>query len=159
MKDLHLLNTDIFLKLFETMQQLDVCYKKAFGDILNTYTISEMHIVDFIGKSENPNVTKIASALNLTKAAVSKSIKKLINRKALELYKSPENKKEIYYKLTSVGVDVFNKHLKMHKNWCAKDIEFFNQFSKDDLEKTYNILLNYDKLLKKRLENIKENLK
>ena len=47
----------------------------------------------------------------------------------------------------------------MHENWCAKDIEFFSQFCEDDLKIIYEVLQKYDKLLKKRLQNIKEKLK
>lgn len=147
------------LSLFDTTTQLEGLYKETFGDILVDYTYTEMHCIDCIGKIENPNVTKIALAMNLTKAAISKSIKKLIKKEAIEVYKAPENKKEIYYKLTETGQEVFNKHLSMHKNWCTKDEEFFKQFKADDLERFYNILSKYTKTLQIRLENLKEDLK
>ena len=150
---------NILLNLFETTSQLDILYKKAFGDILIDYNYTEMHTIDFIGKTTDPNVTKIAQKLNLTKAAISKIIKKLLNKKAIEIYKNPSNKKEIYYKLTSLGIEVFNKHKNMHDNWCGRDEEFFKQFKKEDLNLTYEILLKYNEALNKRLKNIKEELK
>lgn len=152
-----ILNT--LFNLFDITNQLDVLYKEEFGDILNDYTYTEMHTIDCIGKIEKPNVTKIAQYLNLTKAAISKIIKKLIDKKSIEIYKSPDNKKETYYRLTKIGQDVFSKHLAMHETWCEKDKIFFNQFGKKDLDTTLEVLDKYTKSLQNRLENIKENLK
>ncbi len=153
----NIINT--LFNLFDVSNQLDFLYKEEFGDILTDYTYTEMHTIDSIGKIENPNVTKIALNLNLSKAAISKIIKKLIKKKSIEIYKSPDNKKETYYKLTPVGHEVFEKHLKMHESWCEKDKTFFKKFSKKDLEITFEILSKYTKLLETRLESIKENLK
>ncbi len=152
-----ILNT--LFNLFDITNRLDVLYKEEFGDILTNYTYTEMHTIDAIGKIENPNVTKIALALNLTKAGISKIIKKLTEKNAVFVYKSPDNKKETYYKLTKKGKEVFDKHLKMHKNWCEQDKILFKQFNKKELETTYKVLDKYSKSLQKRLENIKDSLK
>ncbi len=145
--------------LFDITNQLDVLYKEEFGDILINYSFTEMHCIDCIGKIENPNVTKIAMYLNLTKAAISKAIKKLTDKKAVITYKNPDNKKETYYKLTQTGKEVFDKHLKMHENWCEKDKIFFKRFDKKELEITYAVLNKYAEALQERLDGIKENLK
>ena len=150
---------NMLFNLFDITNRLDILYKKEFGDILISYTYTEMHTIDAIGKIENPNVTKIAQSLNLSKAAISKIIKKLNDKKAIEDYKSPDNKKETYFRLTEIGKEVFKKHLKMHENWCEKDKELFNQFNKKELETTYEVLNKYTKSLQSRLESIKENLK
>ncbi len=147
------------LSLFETTSKLDSAYKETFGDILAEYTYTEMHCIDCIGKIKNPNVTKIAQSLNLTKAAISKSIKKLLTKKSIKTYKNPDNKKEIYYELTEIGKEVFEKHLVMHKIWCTKDEEFFRKFNKSDIEITLKVLNEYNKTLESRLKSIMEDLK
>lgn len=152
-----ILNT--LFNLFDITNQLEILYKEEFGDILTNYTYTEMHTIDSIGKLENPNVTKIALNLNLTKAAISKIIKKLAEKKAIEIYKNPDNKKETYYKLTKIGKEVFDKHLKMHESWCEKDKALFKHFNKKELETTYEVLNKYTQSLQTRLEEIKESLK
>ena len=152
-----ILNT--LFNLYDLTSQLDILYKEEFGDILTHYTYTEMHTIDAIGKIENPNVTKISKYLNLTKAGISKTIKKLAEKKTIEIYKIPDNKKETYYKLTQTGKEVFDKHLKMHENWCEKDKIFFKQFDKKELEITYAVLNKYAEALQERLDGIKENLK
>ncbi len=151
--------TDTLLTLFDTSNRLDILYKKAFGDILINYTFTEMHCIDFIGKTENPNVTKIAQSMKLTKAAISKIIKKLLAKNAVKTYKNSDNKKETYYKLTKIGQEVFEKHQNMHKMWYEKDEAFFNLFNKEDLDKTLEILEKYTQFLDERIKTIKEDLK
>lgn len=146
------------LSLFEVSGNLDILYKEEFGDILNKYTYTEMHCIDCIGRIENPNVTKIAQYMKLTKAAISKIIKKLTEKKAILIYKSPDNKKETYYKLTKTGKEVFDKHLKMHETWCEKDKAFFSRFNTKELKIFLEILTKYTNLLETRLKEIKENL-
>ena len=152
-----ILNT--LFNLFDITNQLEILYKEEFGDILTNYTYTEMHTIDSIGKLENPNVTKIALNLNLTKAAISKIIKKLAQKQAIEIYKNPDNKKETYYKLTKIGKEVFDKHLKMHESWCEKDKALFKHFNTKELETTYEVLNRYTQSLQTRLEEIKESLK
>lgn len=149
----------ILVSIFESSSQLDVLYKEFYGDILSNYSYTEMHCIDCIGKIENPNVTKIAQTMNLTKAGISKCIKKLILKKALKTYKNKDNKKEIYYKLTTIGYEVFKKHSKMHQMWCSKDSAFFEKFDEKDIKAASKILNEYEKLLKSRLKEIKEDLK
>lgn len=146
------------ISVFETMTQLDALYKQSFGDVLLDYTFTEMHCIDCIGKIENPNVTKIAREMKLTKAAISKNIKKLLSKNAIEIYKNSVNKKEIYYKLTPAGKEIYDKHLKMHEVWHNKDNEFFKQYSKEDLEILFDILSEYNKTLRERLDSIKERI-
>ncbi len=152
-----ILNT--FLSLFDTTNQLNILYKKEFGNILSDYSYAEMHTIDVIGKIKDPNVTKIAKHLNITKAGISKIIKKLLLKKAILTYKNSDNKKETYYKLTQKGNEVFLGHLKMHKVWHKKDRAFFKQFNEKELKIMFKIINKYNLELQERLENIKENIK
>ncbi|STY44464.1 MarR family [Listeria grayi] len=61
---------------------------------LKDYTSSEVHCIEFIGKSTDPNVTKLAEAFYMTRGAMSKLTKKLIQKGLIETYQNPENKKK-----------------------------------------------------------------
>lgn len=67
-------------------------------------------------------------------------IKKLISKGAIDTYTRDENKKEIYYILTSLGQEVFQAHEKIHQEWNDKDTEFFKQFDKNEIEFALNFL-------------------
>lgn len=62
-----------------------------------------MHCIEYIGKNEDSNVTNLANDFYITRAAISKLTKKLI-----ESCQKPENKKEIYYKFTENGWKIFH---------------------------------------------------
>ena len=69
----------------------------------DAYKPSEVHYIEYIGKNEDFNVTKLANDFYMTRGAISKLTKKLI-----ESYQKPENKKEIYYKFTENSWKIFH---------------------------------------------------
>jgi DNA-binding MarR family transcriptional regulator len=79
-------------------------------------SLSECHIVAQIGQHESVNGTFLAKNLNITKGGVSKSVTKLVNKGLVEIKKLPNNRKEVHYSLTELGVKVFAVHEKMHES-------------------------------------------
>ena len=108
-----------------------------------------MHCVDFIFKTELPNVTKLSEKMNITKGGVSKIIKKLIEKNAIESFSVDTNKKKIYYKLTNKGKEVFKLHKNIHEKWCEINLEFFKNCSKEEIKYTILFLEKYIQYLKK----------
>ncbi len=149
---------DLIVELCENELAIEKVYKLKTEGILDDFTISEMHCLDFIGRIENPNVTKLARKMDITKGGVSKMIKKLIKKDAVETYSSENNKKEIYYKLTPTGKAVFLAHEKIHNDWCLREKTFFNNFSDEELHSTVYILEKYNNHLKLRLKEINKEI-
>jgi len=79
-------------------------------------TFLEVHCIELIEKNADSNVTQLAKALRVTRSAISKTAKKLLQDGAIEKYRKPDNKKEIYFKLTDVGERIFAEHEKMHQD-------------------------------------------
>lgn len=104
--------------------------KKSFED----YKPSEVHCIDYIGKHKDVNVTKLAEVFSMTRGAISKLAKKLIAKGLIESYQKPENKKEIYYKLTESGWRIFDIHEKLHTGFSDRDKTVFKDFSEDELD-------------------------
>ena len=77
--------------------------KLKMEDSLRGYKLSEIHCIEYIGKNTAPNVTKLAEAFYVTNGAISKMAKKLIKKELIESYQKPDNKKEIYFRLTEHG--------------------------------------------------------
>lgn len=120
---------------------------------LKDYTSSEVHCIEFIGKSTDPNVTKLAEAFYMTRGAMSKLTKKLIQKGLIETYQNPENKKEIYYKLTTQGNVVFNIHEALHQEFQERDKAVFEQVTEEQWE---NMLLIMDRYSQHLDEEIKK---
>lgn len=114
----------------------------------------EVHCIDLIQKIQDPNVTKLSKIFRMNKGAISKLTKRLINAGKIESYQKPENKKEIYYKLTDLGRNIYLKHEKMHQNRINRDSLFFNQLSEDEENSLINIFEKIDEHLKSELEKV-----
>jgi len=85
-----------FWDLFNKKIWLDA-YKMK--ESLKDYKPSEIHCIEYIGKSEDSNVTKLAETFYMTRSAISKITKKLIEKGLIDSYQKPDNKKEIYFRL------------------------------------------------------------
>lgn len=138
--------------LLYIIEDIDTQMQNSQGTLKN-FTINEMHCIDYIKKAKNPNVTKLSKALNITRGGISRLIKKLINKGAVQIYTNETNRKEIYYKLTSIGKKVFDIHKKMHYAYHKKDIQFFKQFSKKDIETGLNFIKKYIEHAKQQIKN------
>jgi DNA-binding MarR family transcriptional regulator len=114
--------------------------KIAERNFLTEYSFIEVHCIEQIEKTEDANVTKLSKYFKMTRGAISKIIKKLIKKDAIEVYKKPENKKEIYYKLTEIGMDIFMEHEKMHKSRIERDKVIFSKLSEEEKSTFINIL-------------------
>lgn len=140
---------DLLIQFLETEKLFEKNHKSQTGALFEEFSISEMHCVDFIFKTELPNVTKLSEKMNITKGGVSKIIKKLIEKNAIESFSSDTNKKEIYYKLTNKGKEVFKLHKNIHEKWCEINLEFFKNCSKEEIKYTILFLEKYIQYLKK----------
>ena len=88
------------------------------------YSNSELHCIEAIGKLEHPNGVKLATLLSMTRGAVTKLAKRLLQDGLIESYTRSDNKKEIYYRLTSTGEVLFKEHEVAHAKWEERDIAF-----------------------------------
>lgn len=103
-------------------------------DIISGYTNSELNCIDCIGHMRRPNASRISAEMNMTRSAVSKILKKLVSKGAADSYQLPKNQKEIYYRLTPYGREIFKKHRLRHQKWENRDLEFFNTLDSATLD-------------------------
>ncbi|HLR35206.1 MAG TPA: MarR family transcriptional regulator [Tissierellales bacterium] len=147
--------TEVFLSnLTELYEKRDLLNKLIENKkLIENYSISEIHCIDSIGKIKDPNVTKLAISLNMTKGAISKITKKLNAQKIITKYTKADNKKEFYFKLTKDGKKVYTKHELLHNKSKEKYIDILNKF--DDNEK--DVIIKFLEIIVEHLENeIKE---
>ncbi|EPS50273.1 MarR family transcriptional regulator [Clostridium botulinum CFSAN002369] len=126
----------------EIYEKEEILGKIAFRGEYEKYGVSEIHCIDFIGKIENPNVTKISENMNMTRGAISKICKKLLNNKLIDKYKKPENDKEIYFKLTKSGEELYKCHEIKHKKWEERNNNFFKNVDREEQEIVVSFLKN-----------------
>ncbi|MCS4478612.1 MarR family transcriptional regulator [Clostridium botulinum] len=133
----------------EIYEKEEILGKIAFRGEYEKYGVSEIHCIDFIGKIENPNVTKISENMNMTRGAISKICKKLLNNKLIDKYKKPENDKEIYFKLTKSGEELYKCHEIKHKKWEERNNNFFKNVDREEQEIVVSFLKKFNNFLDK----------
>lgn len=113
--------------------------KFKMEDSLKGYKSSEVHCIEYIGRNVDSNVTKLAESFYMTRGAISKLTKKLIKKGIIESYQKPDNKKEIYFRLTEQGKVIYIIHDELHKEFQERDKAVFEQVT----EKQFDIMLNF----------------
>lgn len=106
---------------------------KSFGTNQQLYQ-SEIHFIDAIGIGEEVNATQLSSKLGITNGAVTQVAQKLIKKKLIEKYKKKTNKKEVYFKLTEMGIVAYEKHKAFHKELEDKILEYLKGLSQEQIE-------------------------
>ena len=130
--------------LFNKMVWLN---KFKMEDSLKGYKSSEVHCIEYIGKNVDSNVTKLAEAFYMTRSAISKLTKKLMIKGIIESYQKPENKKEIYFRLTEQGKVIYKIHEELHKEFRERDKAVFEQINEEQLDGILSFVEIYNKHL------------
>ena len=94
--------------------------------------LAEVHCIDRIGTIEYANVTKIANEMEMTRGAISKICKRLLNKGLVESYQRPDNNKEIYYRLTEDGQHIYDAHKKLHIKAREEKLSLINTYGEHE---------------------------
>jgi DNA-binding MarR family transcriptional regulator len=140
-----------FNKVSERHNIIKTIAEKRF---LTEHSFIEVHCIEVIEKMGDANVTKLSKTFKMTKGAISKIIKKLIEKGAVGTYQKPENKKEIYYKLTKLGMSIYLEHEEMHKSRIERDSILFSKLSEYEKNSFINILSKVYEQLAVELKNM-----
>ncbi|WP_160692298.1 MarR family transcriptional regulator [Clostridium sp. C2-6-12] len=140
-----------FRELYNKMAWLN---KLKMEDSLKGYKSSEVHYIECIGRNIDSNVTKLADSLYMTRGAISKMTKKLINKGIIESYQKPDNKKEIYFKLTEKGQEIYKVHERLHKEFEERDKAVFEQVTEEQFDSMLNFVEKYSKHLDAEIKKL-----
>jgi DNA-binding MarR family transcriptional regulator len=135
--------------LFNKMVWLN---KFKMEDSLKGFKSSEVHCIEYIGRNVDSNVTKLAEAFYMTRSAISKLAKKLIIKGIIDSYQKPENKKEIYFRLTEQGNVIYKIHEDLHKEFRERDKPVFEQITEVQLDGILSFMEKYNKHLDEEIK-------
>lgn len=152
MKEQELLLKEMALML----ERQDMLSQLTENQCLDEYGYSETHCIDFIGRLELPNVTKIAEHMRMTRGAISKMTKKLQAKGLIEKYTVETNKKEIYFRLTEQGRVLFDEHAKRHECWEKRDMEFLSRYPKEKVVTVYEFMQEFNAYLETQIRGMTE---
>lgn len=119
---------------FRDLYNKTVFINRKMEDALKDYKSSEVHCIEYIGRNPDSNVTKLADSFYMTRGAISKITKKLIQKGVIESYRKPDNLKEIYFKLTPKGEAVYKIHEELHKEFRERDKVIFDKVTEEEFD-------------------------
>ena len=131
------------------LQRQELLTKLTENVCLEEYSYSETHC---IGRTELPNVTKIAENMQMTRGAISKMTKKLLAKGLIDKYTLESNKKEVYFRLTESGMELYKEHEKRHKLWEERDSKFLARYSKEEIECITKFMKEFNLYLEEQIE-------
>jgi DNA-binding MarR family transcriptional regulator len=133
-----------FRDLFNKIASLN---KPKMKDSFKGYKSSEVHYIEYIGRNLDSNVTKLAEYFYVTRGAISKLAKKLMKKGIIESYQKPDNKKEIYFRLTEEGKAINKVHEELHKEFQDRDKIVFEQVTEEEFDIMLSFVEKYNKHL------------
>ncbi len=126
--------------------------KAKMEESLKEYKPSEVHCIEYIGRNTDTNVTRLAESFYMTNGAISKLTKKLIKKGIIESYQKLDNKKEIYFRLTSQGKAINKIHEELHKEFQERDKVVFEQVTEEQFDSMLNFVEKYTKHLDEEIK-------
>ncbi|MEK8126571.1 MarR family transcriptional regulator [Paenibacillus filicis] len=135
--------TNIYNLYIKFIQQKDQ-YEDSINSVLQeelrqlidpdiSLNMTEIHVISCIGHHEPINVTSLADRMELSKGNISKITYKLLKRGWVRRTQLNDNKKEIYFRLTSPGKKLFAIHEQLHRKEQLRLYGFLDGFSESEL--------------------------
>ncbi len=142
----------IIIDLRELFNKMVWLNKFKMEDSLKGYKSSEVHCIEYIGRNVDSNVTKLAESFYMTRSAISKLTKKLMIKGIIDSYQKPENKKEIYFRLTDQGKVIYKIHEELHKEFRERDKTVFEQVTEEQLDGILSFMEKYNQHLDEEIK-------
>ncbi|MEC0107669.1 MarR family transcriptional regulator [Paenibacillus taichungensis] len=133
--------------------------KDKMEESLKGYKPSEVHCIEYIEKNADSNVTKLAESFYMTRGAISKLTKKLIEKGLIESYQKSDNKKEIYFRLTQQGKVIYQIHEDLHNEFHERDKAVFEQVTDDQFDSMLQFVDKYNRHLDAEIKKLGTDLK
>lgn len=107
---------NIISKISHTLGEIEELAKEQFG--LQELTLTQMHYLEVMNTLENPNITELATALQLTKPTVTVALEKLIAKEYLVKVQSDEDRRTSHLHLTEKGRSINKMHEYAHRSFA-----------------------------------------
>nr|WP_207735951.1 MarR family transcriptional regulator [Eubacterium sp. 1001713B170207_170306_E7] len=141
------------------MNKMTWLNKSKMEKALKGYKPSEVHFIEYIGRNADSNVTRLAESFYMTRGAISKISRKLMEKGVIESYQKPDNKKEIYFRLTARGREVYAVHEALHNAFQKRDKPVFDTITDGQLNDMLCFMETYTRHLDAEIEKLNTRLK
>jgi DNA-binding MarR family transcriptional regulator len=110
-----------------------------YGEGLSLF-YAEIQLIMVIKANEGANAGSLARIMRVTSGAVSQIAGKLLKKELIESYRLPENRKEVFFRLTESGKKVVRAHQKHINKTGAAFMDFIDGLNQKELQKICDFL-------------------
>jgi DNA-binding MarR family transcriptional regulator len=111
---------------------------------------AEMYLVEVLGQNEGMSVTRVAGIMQITKGAVSQTLKKLEKKGLVQKFQDPANASRALLYLSSEGKRVLKAHQKWHRKVDGGFSEYLDSLKGSDVVAIRDFLNRYEFFLDNR---------
>ena len=131
-KELHKFNNrfNSFVLAFEQLKKA-----QHRNSIDKSITINEAHLIDLIGRNRPVNLVKLSELLEVSRSAITQSVRRLTKKDLVTFEFAPDNEKNKYLILSKKGVEVFNIHKEQQEHIEKAIFSVLRNYSEEDLQK------------------------
>lgn len=142
----------VMMGLRDLLNKISWLNKFKMEENLKGYKPSEVHCIEYIGRNIDSNVTKLAESFFMTRGAISKLTKKLIEKGLIESYQKQDNKKEIYFRLTEQGKVIYKIHEELHQEFRERDKAVFEKVTDEQFDRMLSFVEKYSNHLDEEIK-------
>lgn len=103
-------------------------------ELLQDSTIMGLRVLDAIGQLEPVNGITISKQYRIPKGSVSKATRRLVMKKLITQEALPNNKKEILFRLTPLGKQLFDAHRAFDQQMEKGFVRFLQKYEPGELQ-------------------------
>ncbi|MCG7379429.1 MarR family transcriptional regulator [Paenibacillus sp. ACRSA] len=112
----------------------------VIAELISEMTIMMLHVLDAIGKLEPVNGITISKQFGFSKGSISKITRRMADKNIIQFEYIPHNKKEILFRTTPLGQEIYQLHLAMHRQIDIGVDYFLKQYSETELKFLVHVL-------------------
>ena len=110
------------------------------AELLQDSTFMMLRVLDAIGRLEPVNGITISKQFRIPKGSVSKATRRLIANKLIRAESLPNNKKEILYRTTPLGKELFQAHRAFDEQMEKSFVQFLKKYDEKELRFIVRVL-------------------
>ncbi len=118
-------------------------HSPAIVEVLQDSTLMTLRVLDAVGRLEPVNGITISKQSRIPKGSVSKITRRLISKKLITKESLPNNKKEILFRTTALGKEIFLAHKSFDQKMEKGFLKFLKKYSPEELAFVVRILQDF----------------
>ena len=109
-------------------------------------TLNEVHLIVVIGKNQPLNLVKLSELLEVSRSAITQSVRRLIQKNLVVFDFALNNGKNKYLRLSEKGIEIFKIH-KEQQEYIEKSIfSVLNNYSEVELKTVVKLMDDIEKV-------------